>query len=34
VLVLHATPVLGGSIKVRGESLTKNDAYIGVQLED
>jgi membrane-associated protease RseP (regulator of RpoE activity) len=34
VLVLHATPVLGGSIKVRGESLTKNDAYIGVQLEE
>jgi membrane-associated protease RseP (regulator of RpoE activity) len=33
-LILHARPVLGSSVKVRGESLTKNDGYIGVELEE
>ena len=33
-LVLHATPVLGSTIKVSGGSLKKGDAYIGVQLEE
>jgi len=33
-LVLYATPVLGSSLKVRGGKLTKNDAYIGVELDE
>jgi hypothetical protein len=34
LLVLDARPVLGSAIKVRGETLTKNDAYVGIQLEE
>jgi membrane-associated protease RseP (regulator of RpoE activity) len=33
-LYLHATPVLGSSLKVRGGTLTKSDAYIGVDLQE
>ena len=33
-LHVHATPVLGSTIKVRGETLTKNAGYIGVSLEE